>query len=203
MNQVVTAVCAQVSDVLVPSTYVIHPSKGQSYPVLFLSADRHDPVPRIALFPGWEDNNRSERRRLDYQRQSSLLQRIHDAGLPGELPENLELPSASLPSGVLVLPIAAAVPEVEGMIADLYLRLGDLLRITITRVPQPKERPYLPVVSCYALAEEPRPRIVWVPGWASPGEQNPLDMSRMDRLLARLPGLPEIPAEALFAVDAR
>lgn len=199
MTGVVGAVCAQISDLLVPSTYVIHPSKGQSYPVLFLSADRADPTPRLALFPGWEDNTRTEKRRLDYQRQTTLLQRIHSAGLPGELPEVLAEP----PSGVLVLPIAASVPEVDGMLADLYLRLGDLLRITVTHLSQVKGRPNLPVVRCYSPVEEGRPRIVWVPGWASTGERDPLDMSRMDRLLGRLSGLPEIPAEALYAVDAR
>lgn len=200
MSEVVAAVCVQLGDLLVPSIYVINPSKGQSYPVLFLSADRTDPSPRIVLFPGWEDNRRSDKRRLDFARQTTLLRRIHDGGLPGESLESYRGAATDrLPPGVLVLPLAASLPEVDGMIADLYHRLGDHLRITVTQVPQIKGRPNLPVVRCYALAEETRPRIVWVPGWAAPGERDALDMSRMDRLLTRLVGLPEIPAEVIFA----
>jgi hypothetical protein len=201
MAEAVVAVCIQLGDLLYPSIYVINPSKGQSYPVLFLYGDRDDPTPRLTLFPGWEDNRRSPNRRLDYARQTTLLQRIHDAGLPGESLESYRGNDADrLPPGVLVLPLAASVPEVDGMIVDLYERLGDILRITVTHVPQLKGRPPLPVVRCYAPNGESHPRILWVPGWATTGERDPLDMSRMDRLVARLAGLPEIPAEASSAL---
>ena len=86
MTDAVVAACVKL-DVLHPCIYVINPSKGQPYPVLFLYADQGDKIPRIALFPGWEDDKR-EYRRVDYARQATLLQRIRDGGLPGESPES-------------------------------------------------------------------------------------------------------------------
>ena len=88
------------------------------------------------------------------------------------------------------------------MVRDLYDRLGALLRMTYTRVPQGKGKPDLLVVRVYVLDDEKRPRMVFFPGWALAGEQDEIDRARMDELMARIVDqrLAEVPLEALFAL---
>jgi hypothetical protein len=199
MAELVTTLCVRVRDLLHSMIYVINPSKGQSYPVLFLSVAAD--APRVALFPAWEDDKRT--RRVDYARQTSLLQRIGEAGVPGESLETYAAAAAALApgrgAGPLLIPVAAAVTEVTPLFRDLHDRLGSHLRMTVTRIPMARGRPDLPVVRCYATGEF-RPRLVWFPGWASPGDKDLIDLRRMELLLQRADqrGIAESPAETVF-----
>lgn len=196
MTDAVVGCCVKLQDVLHAGLYVIRPSRGQTYPVLFLSADAHDRVPRVALFPGWEDDRRS--RPIDWGRQCTLLQRIHEAGTPPESPEQFATQRAPLGPSPLLLPLASAAGETDTVIRDLFDRLGALLRMTVTRVPQPG-KPDLVVVRVYVLDDEKRPRIVLYPGWTAPGGEE-IDHEWMEALLARVVDqrLPELPVEAVF-----
>ena len=201
MTDAVVTACVKL-DVLHPSIFVINPSKGQPYPVLFLYGDAGDAVPRIAFFPGWEDDRR-QRRRVDYERQTTLLQRIHDTGVKGESPESFRRGrSDRFGPGPLMLPLAVSAPEMESVVRDLYDRLGALLRMTYTRVAQGRGRPELLVVRIYVLDDEKRPRMVLFPGWALADEQEEIDRALMEELMARIVDqrLAEVPLEALFAL---
>lgn len=200
MPDVVTAICLKLRDLLHGSIFVINPSRGQAYPVLYLYTDPDEALPRVVFFPGWEDDGKAARRRVDFARQTTLLQRIHDAGVAGESLESWRgAPSDRTGPGPLQLPLGVPAPQVDEVVHDLFERLGDLLRITVTRVPG-RDGP-ISVTRLYSLVDEKRPRLVLFPGWEGRDERGPeIDASRMDALMARIADehLPEIPVEALF-----
>ncbi|MEQ1503258.1 MAG: hypothetical protein ABMB14_13560 [Myxococcota bacterium] len=199
MPDVVVAVCVKLRDLLHPSIYVIRPSKGQPYPVLFLHRDPHDHAPRVVLFPGWEDDRRPSGRVIDYGRQITLLERIAGAGVAGESLESYR-GSASRPSnapGPVLLPLAGEPGEVDLVLHDLHEHLGDTLRNTITRVPSGLPAGDAPLVRSYVHAGEVRPRVVWYPAWAAETDDR-IDPRRVDQLIARAAMRSEVPAEVLF-----
>ncbi len=196
MPELVSAVCLKLRDVLRASIYVIHPSRGQPYPVLFLHAsDAKEGAPLLALFPEFEDTGR--KRRVDYGRQTTLLRRIAEAGVPGETFESYRgLPSARVGAGPVELPLATDGADMEPVLHDVYERLGELLRITVTRVWVGERE--IPVLRVYVLDDERHPRLLIYP--ARVGGRG-MDQGLRDELLGAIADrrATELPIEALFA----
>lgn len=194
----VLQVVLRLRDLTFPTVHVVNPSRGASYPILNLYAHADDPRPRVVLFPGWEDDRASVRRRLDYGRQLTLLRRIHDAGVPGE---QLEQWHGDALEGLVEVPfevpMAVTAPRMVGVAHELFDAMGDLLRITVATVPRPAG-PDLHVVRLYA-PNEARPRLILFPGWWSALE-SPRDRVDPAAVAAWLQGEAtrrEIPVEAL------
>lgn len=171
MPEVITAVYLRLRDLLFPSVHVINPSKGQSYPILNLHVDEEDERPRVVIFPGWEDNRESVKRRLGFGRQMTLLKRIHDAGVRGERLEDWRGSAPSMDEDEpLNLSVAVPAPRMVDIVHDLYDYLGDQLRMTVTTVEQ-EQGLDLHVLKLYAPTQEKKPRIVLLPGWTTATER--------------------------------
>lgn len=204
MNELVIALCVRARELVHASIFVINPSKGQSYPVLFLRAA--ESAPAIAMFPAWEDDRRT--RRSTYGRQVSLLQRISAAGVSGEsldsyAPSRPERTASGRGAAPLLVPLDAPMTAVTPLFRDLHERLGANLRMTMTAIPVGKDRGELPVWRCYA-ADEPRPRLAFFPGWIEPGDKQIVDQRRMELLLQRADSkaLPELAAADALSREA-
>lgn len=201
MPEVITQLVLKIRDLLFPSVHVINPSRGQSYPILNLHVDEDDDRPRVVLFPGWEDNRGSARRRLHYGRQVTLLQRIHDAGVRGERMEDWRgEPLPGVQDEPLQLCLAVTADGMLDAARDLNEYLGDQLRVTLTQVPQ-EHGPDLVITRLYAPNREKNPRLVLFPAWRGVVE-NPSDRLERDDLaeiLAWAEGanLRELPVEVL------
>ncbi len=170
MPGLILGICAKLGDLLHPTIHVINPSRGHSYPILNLYVDDGDPKPRMVLFPGWEANKRTAKRRLDYARQMTLLQRINDAGVHGEtLDEWRTDATAPEVDGPLHISMAFSAPLMEAFITDLDDILGDHLRMTVQTItdgPLPMH-----VVKVYAPTSEREPRLILFPGWTGATER--------------------------------
>ena len=181
MPDLILGICSKLADILHPTIHVIHPSKGSSYPILSLYVDDGDPKPRLVLFPGWEAKKRSAKRRLDYARQMTLLQRIVDAGVHGEtLDQWRNLMPIPAVDGPLMVSMALSAPLMEGFVTDLEDILGDHLRMTVQTIqdgPLPMH-----VVKVYAPTAESQPRLILFPGWSSAIERKGDDIGAEQRV---------------------
>lgn len=189
-------------DLLFPTIHVVNPSRGASYPLLNLHADPRDERPRLVLFPGWEDDRASVRRRVDYGRQATLLQRIHASGVRGERLEEWHAePIDAVADAPLCLPLAVTAHRMAGVVYELLDYLGDKLRLTVVTLPR-APRLDVHVVRLYAPAEH-RPRVTLVPGWSAAAEipRARVDAETAAAWLRRIDdeGLPEIEAPGLRA----
>ncbi|MEQ1567039.1 MAG: hypothetical protein ABMA64_15480, partial [Myxococcota bacterium] len=200
MGELVVSLAARMRDLWDASVFVINPSKGQSYPVMFLGVTGKARRP-IALFPAWEDDGR--KRRVTYGRQMSLLARIASAGVSGESLDSFAPHHAGIGriGPPLLVPLASSIQEAAGLYRDLFDHLGAAARMTITAIPVASGRPEIPVARCYAREETVRPRMVWFPGWAATGDRDLIDVRRMELLLQKSEqrDLAEIPAEVAFS----
>ncbi len=202
MPETLTAVCLKLRDLMHGSIFVINPSRGTEYPILSLYADAGARRPRVVWFPAWEDNRQSRKRRIRFDRQTTLLQRLTEAQVAGEsLEEFRGRPSDCQGPRPLMLPLAASAHQMDTVIRDLYDAVGDVLRVTVTTVPQVDAHD-LQVVRVYSLADEHEPRMVLFPGWAGELESRAteLDRARMEEVMGTLGAMriPEVPVEAFF-----
>lgn len=194
MPELVLQVVLRVHDLVVPTVHVVNPSRGISYPLLNLHAAAEDVRPRLVLFPGWEDDRASLRRRLDYGRQISLLRRIHDSGVRGEQLEQWRGEPLVGPSEEPALvPVATTAAQMPAVIHDLQTYLGDLVRIGVVELPR-ASGPGIPLARLYAPADESAPRLVFHPAWAGAVEspRSRLSGEQLAQLLSA--ELSEIPA---------
>jgi hypothetical protein len=168
MREVLTALCLKLADVFRPSIHVINPSRGKSYPICSLQVQGED-KPRLVIFPGWEDDDESAKRRVNWGRQVTLLQRIADAGVRGE---TLQQYGASSRSGdytdAYVLPVAYTAAEMPVVLNDLNAFLGDLLTLKVALVPDGSGST-VHLVGAYAEGE-PFPRLWILPAWRGKAE---------------------------------
>jgi hypothetical protein len=192
MPELVRAIWSRLRDVVNVGVFVVNPSRGESYPILYVSGNEAGAL-RVALFPGWEDS--AHRRRIDYARQTSLLQRIQDAGIaPEPLDSTHGLPSER--SGPVFLPLDVSPEGMSQVLHDLWERLGPYLRMTVTKVPHRGGE--LRLVRAYVLDDEVLPRLVLHPGWDTSSEQiSGAEAAALDER-ARKSGTAELPIEALF-----
>lgn len=163
MREVLTALCLKLADVFRPSIHVINPSRGKSYPICSLQVAGED-KPRLVIFPGWEDDDEAPKRRVNWGRQVTLLQRIADAGVRGE---TLQQYGASSRSGdytdAYVLPIACTAADMPTVLSDLDAFLGDLLKLRVALVPDGSGST-VHLVGAYAENEK-FPRLWILPAW--------------------------------------
>ncbi|MFT4626194.1 MAG: hypothetical protein ACI8PZ_004870 [Myxococcota bacterium] len=171
MPDAVRGICRKVSDLLSPALHVIDPSRGHRYPILSLYASESDPTPRIVLFPGWESNSGSRRRRIGFARQVTLLQRITEAGVHGEAVnvENGDDPDSDPP---LTISLACTAVHMPGQVRDLYDYLGDRVRMTVTLVDGGPGAGEVPVLRVYSPFRDQSPRLVLVPAWTGIAERS-------------------------------
>lgn len=162
----VPEIVMRLTDVFAFTVHVVEPSRGQPYPLLNLQPESDDP-PRMVLFPGWEDLRR--KRRVDYKRQSTLLKRIHMAGVTPERVEDLAGFGNTILDDPLVVRFAATAAQMPQVIVDLDHYLGDTLRITVQTLDANKPVP-LRIVRMYAPTSESAPRVIGFPGWRSATE---------------------------------
>jgi hypothetical protein len=205
MTELVPRLAMQLRGLVHLTVHVINPRKGDSYPILNVFADESDTSPRVVLFPGWEDNRRTEGRRIGFARQQTLLQRIHEAGVEGEGIE--EYRGKNDAPGPLVLSLGVPNGGMRTIASDVQEYLGDCLRLTWTELPFPVSagaapRPPLAVLRVYAPAGEDRARLVLFPGWF--GDQEGvagawLNQNDREALLGRVNREPirELPGETL------
>lgn len=193
MNVFVREVWAKLRDVLKLGVFVVNPSKGDSYPLLFLSGNEQG-AQRVVLFPAWEDTRR--KRKVDFARQTTLLQRIREAGIsPEPLESTHGLPSERL-QGPLYVPLDTGPDGMSQVLHDAWERLGEYLRLTVLRVGPPGDE--LRIVRAYVLDDELEPRLVLYPGWT--GDERPRDPRAVAQAdtHARTARNLELPIEALF-----
>jgi len=199
MPDLLTRVSIQLRDLVHGSILVINPRKGRgdSYPILALRADEDDDVPRMALFPAWEDNTR--RRRLDYTRQFTLLQRIAEAGVKGEdLEAYRGVVDDERAKDPVLVRLAVSSAQMKGIVNDLLEYLADLTRVVVVRVPRPAG--VLLVVRVYGVGPEKKARLVLMPNWEGDGEAPTRRLSETDvaTILEQMTELREVPAEAFL-----
>lgn len=196
MREVVTRICQKLRDVAQPTVHVVNPSKGQSYPILNL----HGPdggAPRLVVFPAWEDNAQSAKRRVTWGRATTLIQRIHDSGVRGETLESFGAFDASTIAEPYAMCIAATADAMDAAVFDLQSALGDVARITVASVPQPNA-PDLQIVRIYAT-KELMPRLVFAPAWRGTEERpdQRVDLKLLGALVES--EVPEIAASSWLA----
>ncbi len=205
MRDAITALCIKLQDVLRPSIHVINPSKGKSYPILNLTRPGED-RPRIVIFPGWEDDDESPKRRVGWGRQMTLLGRIAEARVRGE---TLQQYGASARSGdhtdPFVMTVARTSSEMSDVWTDIQDYLGDILTLRISE-GRDATGP-VPILSIYA-ADESLPRVHVVPTWRGAFETGAarLKLHELQELAARVNDkqVPERPlAEALKRRELR
>jgi hypothetical protein len=195
MTRQITEVYLQLRDLVHCKVIEINPRKGRgdSYPLLQLFSMPDDPKPRLVLFPAWEDNAR--RRRLDYGRQHTLLQRIHDAGVTGEDLEVFRgVVDRQRSAEPVVVRLAVARDAMTGLVNDLLEYLADLAKVMVVKVPHPRGE--VLAVRIYGVGpEDDVARLLLVPAW---GEAEGDDLPA-DSVLEHLDdGLREVPAEAFL-----
>lgn len=205
MRDAITALCIKLQDVLRPSIHVINPSKGKSYPILNLTRPGED-RPRIVIFPGWEDDDESPKRRVGWGRQMTLLGRIAEARVRGE---TLQQYGASARSGDHTDPFVMTVARTSSEMLDVYVDIQDYLGDMLTlRLAEGRDHGgMVPILSIYAQ-DESLPRVQVVPLWRGAFETADarLKPHELHDLAARVNDklIPERPlAEALQRRDTR
>ncbi len=168
MTDLVSRIYLQVRDLLHLSVHVIHPRRGDPYPILNLYEDDVAEVPRVVCFPWWEDDQASPRRRLGYTRQVQLIQRIADAGVEGEDLESYRGVTGGMNPQPLQLSLGHPEAQLDGVLIDLDAKLGDLVRLTLTRVEHPKGQ--VSAIRLYGPVDEGAARVVMWPGWFGAAE---------------------------------
>ena len=168
MTGLVSRIYLQVRDLLHLSVHVIQPRRGDPYPILNLYEDDAATVPRVVCFPGWESDKPTARRRLGYARQVQLIQRIADAGVEGEDLESYRGTTGGRNPQPLQLSLGHPEAQLEGVLIDLDAKLGDLVRITLTRVEH--ERGTVSALRLYGPVDDRAPRLVMWPGWFGDAE---------------------------------
>jgi len=168
MPELLVGLCVKLRDLVHPTVHQINPSRGQSYPILNLYASVDADVPRLVIFPGWEDNRGSAKRRLGYARQVTLMDRIHHAGMRGEDIE--DQPDASSPQDnePFRMGVAMTAAEFDVFVYDLFAYMGDLLHLTVATLPS-RGVADLRVVRAYAPSDRTL-RLVLFPSWAGDAE---------------------------------
>jgi hypothetical protein len=195
MQELVRSVWAKLRDVVDVGVFVVNPSKGDSYPILYLAGNDRG-ARRVALFPAWEDVRR--KRPIDYGRQTALLQRIQDAGIaPESLDSTHGVPSERLGPGPVYVALDLAPQGMSQVVHDLWERLGAYLRLTVRQVTLAGAEATL--VSAYVLDDEPLPRLVLYPGQTARGEAVSVDEVVTVDTRARTERTGEKPIEALFS----
>lgn len=192
MQAIVPAICTKLRELVHPTVHIVNPSKGQPYPMLNLHADVGEPVPRLVLFPGWEDATQT--RRIGWKRQGVLMKRIHDAGVTGE---TLDPRDAVVEQDKpLVLCAAVTAVEMEGVVSDLFDYLGDSVRLTVGKINGDSGPPVL-IVRIYALTAEREPRVILLPAWTSTDEEQSswVDEAKKRALVRAADRVAEIPVE--------
>jgi len=198
MPELLTRVCIQLRDLVHASILVITPRKGRgdSYPVLYLWAVEGDDKPRMVFFPAWEDNG--GRRRLDYKRQFTLMERIADAGVAGEdLEDYRGVVDDERAKDAVVVRLAVSSAQMASVVNELLEYLADLTRVVVLEVPRPSGIDLL-VVRVYGVGPETKPRLVLMPNWEGEGESPTRRITERDEaeILGQLADLREVPAEA-------
>lgn len=163
MSGVVRTLCLKLRDLVHTSIHVIRPSRGAPYPVLSLFAEESDAVARIVLFPAWEIDRRDPKRRLGYERQITLLRRLHEGGVKGEAIPHTDAPSQS---GIAVVALAAEPAQMNAIAGDLADRLGDLLRFSVVA------RDGVVAIHAAGPGSDATPRVVFTPAWRTDGERD-------------------------------
>lgn len=182
MTDLVSKIYVQLSDLLHFSVHVINPRRGDSYPLLNLYEDESATTPRMVCFPGWESNAATAKRRIGYARQTTLIQRIHDAGVEGEDLEQYRGTGGHRTTQPLHLFLGYPAGEVGHLLSELDAKLGDLLRITVTTLNEPAASGGpLMALRLYATVDEERPRVVLWPGWRGGAEAAATRLSESDR----------------------
>ena len=166
MQRTVPWICLKLRDVAFPTVHVVNPSRGKSYPMLNLHANKGDKLPRVVFTPAWEDLER--KRRVEWKRQSTLMKRIHDAGVEGE---HIDAVDSDEDDGKpLLLSLAVTATEMRNVVLDLNDFLGDMIRITVGRIRGDGKGPEVMVIRVYALNAETHPRLMLFPGWTTADE---------------------------------
>jgi hypothetical protein len=166
MTDVVSRIYLQLRDLVQLSVHVITPRRGDPYPILNLYADADDAAPRMVWFPGWETNRIVPKRRIDYSRQTTLIQRIHEAGVEGESLEQYQGVQGGRTAAPLQLCLGYPETALSTVLVDLDAKLGDLVRMTATTLTgSGAEGGRITAVRLYAPVDEDGPRVVLWPGW--------------------------------------
>ena len=168
MPELLVAICVKLHDLLHPTVHQINPSRGQSYPILNLYALPEEAVPRLVIFPGWEDNRGGARRRLGYSRQVMLLDRIHQAAVRGEDIEEQPDTPISQDNEPFLMGVASTAAQFDDLVYDLYVSVGDVLHLTVASLRQ-EGAPDLRVIRAYAPSDHSL-RLVLFPSWAGETE---------------------------------
>jgi hypothetical protein len=163
MGGIVRSLAVKLRDVVHVAIHVVRPSRGAPYPVLSLYADEDDAVPRVLLFPAWEIDRRDPKRRLGYERQVTLMKRMHEGGVQGEAIPHTEAPDGG---GTVVVALAASPSDVREIARDLADRLGDLLHFSIA------ERNDVAAIRAAGPGADRKPRVILTPAWRAAGEQD-------------------------------
>lgn len=163
MTELVSRIYLQIRDLLHSSVHVINPRKGDPYPILNLYEDDAATVPRVVMFPGWENDRASARRRLGYTRQVQLIQRIADAGVEGEDLESYRGITGGRSKRPLQLSLGLPEAQLENVLIDMDAKLGDLVRITLTRITWRGDT--ASAIRLYGPVDDGAARIVFWPAW--------------------------------------
>lgn len=192
MQKTVPWICLKLRDIAFPTVHVVNPSRGKSYPMLNLHVDKGARLPRVVFTPAWEDPER--RRPIGWKRQSTLMKRIHDAGVEGESIDVLDIDDNGKP---LVLTLAITAPEMSSALHDLNDFLGDIVRITVGTVRSDNGGPDVLAIRLYAPNAENTPRILLLPAWVGVDDdpRGWVDEDRKNDLLRRADRTAEVPIE--------
>jgi hypothetical protein len=192
MQKAVVQICLHLHDLCFPTIHVVNPSKGDSYPMLNLHTQRNAVRPRLVIFPGWETKQRT--RRVGWQRQATLMKRIADAGVEGEMLDLTEKERET--DGPYEVSCACVASDMDGLIVDLNDYLGDVMRITVGTLRE-EDAPDLKVVRLYAPNSEKKPRLIFYPGWTGTEETEDTRITAADHkdLRKRADRTAEVPIE--------
>lgn len=189
-------------DVYSFSVHVVEPSKGEPYPLLNVLPEAGT-APAVVLFPGWEDARR--KRRVDFKRQATLLDRIRKNGVAPERVEDVVSLHGTVLDDPLILNFAVTAAQMPVLIGEVEQFLGDRLRMTVQTIDPRRPIP-LRILRLYAPTSETSPRVIAFPGWRAAVE-NPEDELGEDacyELLERaeVEAVPEVPVEVFTSPAA-
>lgn len=198
-RELVPELVMRLMDVYSFSVHVVEPSRGEPYPLLNVLPEPGR-SPSVVLFPGWEDARR--KRRVDFKRQATLLDRIRKNGVAPERVEDVVALNATVLDDPLIVNFAVTAAQMSILIGELEQFLGDRMRVTVQTV-DPKRPIPLRIVRLYAPTSESAPRIIGFPGWRAAVE-NPEDELGEDACMeilerAEVEAVAEVPIEVFTA----